>query len=222
MNLRLGLLIISCFISVQGFAAQKLGPLSEAQREVRIEHAQELLGSLYKKSAARSGEQVTKINGAVYRWTREHLAKKYKDQASRIAQAVIDESLKHKFDPILVLAMVQTESSFNPHMIGGVGEIGLMQIRPETAEWIAKKEHFKFKGRESLFDPVVNIKIGCAYIEYLREHFQSHAGLYLAAYNMGPTNVRKLREEKKWPKDYASKIMSNYISYYEALKDSQG
>lgn len=222
--MRLGFLILVCFITNQGVAGEnaKLGPLSATQREVRIEHAQELLGSLYKKSAARAGEQIKKINGTVYRLTRDLLPKKYKSQSHRIAQAIIDQSLKYKFDPLLVLAMVQTESSFNPKMIGGVGEIGLMQIRPETAEWLAKKQKFRFKGADSLFDPVVNIQVGCAYIDYLREKFDSHAGLYLAAYNMGPTNVRNLLEEKKWPKEYASRIMENYINYYEELKDSRG
>ncbi len=214
--------IVSIHSAIAGSNAQ-LGPLASAQREHRIDHAQELLGSLYKKNTAvRSGEQITKVNGAVYRWTKEHLPKKFRADSQRIAQAIIDTSLKYKFDPILVLAVIQTESSFNPVMIGGVGEIGLMQIRPETAEWLAKKKGFRWAGKDSLRDPVTNIKIGCAYIEWLRERFDSHAGLYLAAYNMGPTNVRNLLGDKKWPKEYASRIMQNYISYYEELKDTKG
>jgi soluble lytic murein transglycosylase len=223
--MRIAITLVTGIVSSQyAFAGSntQLGPLAAAQREHRIEHAQELLGSLYKKSAVRSGEQISRVNGAVYRWTRELLPKKFRSDSQRIAQAVIDVSLKYKFDPILVLAVIQTESSFNPVMIGGVGEIGLMQIRPETAQWLAKKKGIKWTGKESLRDPVFNIKIGCAYIEWLRERFDSHAGLYLAAYNMGPSNVRNLLEEKKWPKEYASRIMQNYISYYEELKDTKG
>jgi soluble lytic murein transglycosylase len=223
--IKISMALLTGIISIQSaFAGSgtQLGPLAAAQREHRIEHAQELLGSLYRKSAVRTGEQITKVNGAVYRWTKEHLPKKYRADSQRIAQAIIDTSLKYKFDPILVLAVIQTESSFNPVMIGGVGEIGLMQIRPETAQWLAKKKGFKWAGKDSLRDPVTNIKIGCAYIEWLRERFDSHAGLYLAAYNMGPSNVRNLLEEKKWPKEYAARIMQNYIGYYEELKEPKG
>lgn len=165
--------------------ASAVGPLTKAQTEMRLGHAQELLGSLYSKSVVRTGEQVKTVNGSVYRWVRASLPKRFRGQTNKIAQTIIDEAHRYGFDPILLLAVIRTESSFNPTMIGGVGEIGLMQIRPETAEWITKKTGLVWRGPQSLRDPATNIKIGCAYLNWLRDKFDSHAQLYLAAYNMG-------------------------------------
>ena len=212
-------LLTTLLIALSASATAFGGPLSQTQRDLRIDHAQELLGSKYKKSAVRSGERIKKVNGAVYRWVKDALPSKYRKDSHRIAQAIIDESLKYGFDPVFVLSLIHTESSFNPGMIGGVGEIGLMQIRPETAEWLADKKNFRWKGKASLKDPVTNIQIGCAYVDYLRERFDSHARLYLAAYNMGPTGVKNLLAEDKWPTDYPSRIMKYYVGYYEELRE---
>lgn len=210
--------VLSLFDASKAFA---FGSLSKAQREGRVEHAQELLGSRYSRSVVRTGEQVRKVNGSIYKWTKEALPAKYRGRSQQIAQAIIDEAHKNEFDPIFVLAVIQTESSFNPDQIGGVGEIGLMQIRPETGEWMAKIAGIKWSGNETLEDPMMNIKIGCAYLTWLREKFDSHARLYLAAYNMGQGNVRGLLKQDRWPKDYPARVMQNYVGFYEDLKERQ-
>jgi soluble lytic murein transglycosylase len=195
--------------------------LSEQQRELRLQHAHELLGRYYKTSAVRAGESVSKINSKIYAWTRERLPKKFKSQYQKIAQAIIDESLKHQFDPVFVLSVIQNESSFNPHRLGALDEIGLMQLRPGTAKWIARKFDLKYKGHRTLHDPVENIRLGTAYMDYLRGRFSSHAQLYLSAYNMGKRNVDENLEKDIWPKDYASHVMHYYIEFYSNLKASQ-
>ncbi len=116
-----------------------------------------------------------------------------------------------------MLAVIQTESSFNPDMVGGVGEVGLMQLRPETAEWLVKKERLRV-SQKPLVDPIKNIQIGAAYMSYLRERFDDHARLYVAAYNMGPRNVRELRQKDIWPKEYAARVMSYYVDFYAQLR----
>lgn len=202
-------------------AEAKLGTLSKEQRDLRLDHARELLGSRYKKSVVRTGEKVSKVNGAIYRWTRASLPKKFHKRADVIAQAIIDESHRHGFDPIFVLSVIQTESSFNPDQIGGVGEIGLMQIRPKTGQWIAKLAGLPWKGPASLKDPVSNIRIGVTFMAHLREKFDSHARLYIAAYNMGPSNVNELRSQAKWPKIYPAKVMSRYVDFYSEIKQER-
>lgn len=195
--------------------------LSAQQREERLKHARELLGKYYKKSTVKVGESIPKINSMVYRWTKERLTKKYKNDSSRVAQAIIDESLKYGFDPIFLMSVIQGESSFRADMIGGVGEIGLMQIRPETAEWISEKFDMKWNGKASLFDPVVNIKIGAAFLSYLRDRFDDHAQLYLAAYNMGQKNVDKALDKNIWPKDYPQHVMKHYIEFYASVAQNK-
>src|SRR5665213_386324 len=76
--------------------------LSEMQREIRLEHAHELLGKYYKKSAVRAGESVKKINSQIYAWVKEKLPKKYKPQYKKIAKTIIEESMKHEFDPVFL------------------------------------------------------------------------------------------------------------------------
>jgi len=56
-------------------------------------------------------------------------------------------------------AVVHVESNYNPSVIGGVGEIGLMQIRPETAAMLG------FRGSaEELAKPETNIHYGVTYL----------------------------------------------------------
>ncbi|MES3038687.1 MAG: lytic transglycosylase domain-containing protein [Bdellovibrionota bacterium] len=193
--------------------------LSVEQRALRLLHARELLGKYYDKSTARIGESVPKINSAIYGWTKDRLPKKHRKQYQEIAQTIIDESLKYKFDPVFLMSVIQGESSFQPDIVGGVGEIGLMQIRPETAKWITKKFEMEWKGKKSLYDPVTNIRIGAAYLSYLRDRFDMHAQLYLAAYNMGQRNVSNAVEKNIWPKDYPAHVMKHYMDFYTSLEE---
>lgn len=206
------LLIFATLFSV-GFANAK--PLSTKQREVRLDHAKELLGSRYKKSTVKTGESIKKINKLVYATVKERLPAPFQNKREKVAQAIIDEAYKYKFDPIFILSVIQSESSFRPHLLGSFTEIGLMQIKPTTAAWIAKKMNLKYKGDKDLFDPVKNIRIGAAFLSYLRDRFDSHAQLYLSAYNMGQGNVDQALEQNIWPKDYVGRVMRQYVDFYE-------
>lgn len=195
--------------------------LSDTQRQTRLSHAHELLGKYYKGSSVQSGERVNKINSKIYLWTLERLPKKYKKQYKKIAQAVIDQGAKYQFDPVFLLSVIQNESKFDPNRLGSLDEIGLMQIRPSTAKWITEKFDLKFKGDASLHDPIENIKIGAAYMNYLRNRFDSHAQLYISAYNMGKRNVDHALKNNVWPKDYANAVMRFYIDFYSEIRDAQ-
>jgi soluble lytic murein transglycosylase len=116
------------------------------------------------------------------------------------------------------MSIIDHESGFNPTIKGSHGEIGLMQIKPETAEWNAKKYDLKWKGEKSLYDPSTNVIYGTAFIDYLRERFREHGRLYLAAYNMGVTNVNRALGHDVWPKDYPQKVMQHYVKFYAELR----
>jgi soluble lytic murein transglycosylase len=184
----------------------------------RIEHARELLGKFYERSVVKSGEKVAEVDKFVRHWTDRALRKAYKKYAKVIADTVMKEAERHGFDPVFLMAVIENESSFNLHAIGPVGEIGLMQITPATGEWIARKYGIKWEGKHSLHDPRTNIRIGAAYLAYLREEFDSHSQLYLAAYNMGSLNVNRALEKSIWPKDYPQRVMKRYLRFYGDLK----
>lgn len=191
-----------------------LQPVDETRRE---SHAKELLGPQYKKSTAAQKHQLANLHFKLYQEVRRQLPAAHRSKAYRITQAILKESAQYNFDPIFVAAVIKTESHYNHLAIGGVGEIGLMQIRPNTATWIAKKYSITFKGPDDLQDPVKNIRLGVAYLDYLRTTFPEKAYRYIAAYNMGPKNVRKLISADKKPKEYPTRIYKNYNETYERI-----
>ena len=184
----------------------------------RIAHAKELLGSHYSHSAVRTIEKVEDLESHVRSWVAQSLKGKSRQRASKVSRTILEESRKHGLDPVFLLAVIQSESSFRPEVIGPAGEIGLMQIREATGRWIAERNKIAWKGRKTLKDPVQNIRIGAAYLAYLRETFDQHGRLYIAAYNMGPGNVETAMENHVWPKDYPARVMRRYVAYYRQLK----
>lgn len=187
------------------------------ERTKRLQHAQELLGSYYKSSIVRFGERVSDVNQFVYQRTEQGFKGIHKKHARKCAETIIAEAHRYGFDPLFLLAVIQTESRFRPEIRGSFGEIGLMQIKPTTAAWVAKKMKMKWKGDNSLFDPSENVKFGAAYFSMLRDTFDSQSRLYIAAYNMGTTNVNRARERKVWPTIYPVRIMQNYVGLYREL-----
>ena len=183
----------------------------------RVDHARELLGKRYKKSIVSTFENHQGIEANILATITKRLPKKFKFQAKMITEAILIEAKNHSMDPYFVMAVISGESSFNPLAVGPVGEIGMMQIRPSTGKWMAQKIKFKWKGDKTLRDPVANIKLGTAYLAWLREKFDNHGQLYLAAYNMGAKNVKNALVKHVWPKDYPIHVMKRYIAFYRAI-----
>lgn len=91
----------------------------------------------------------------------------------------------------LVLAVMRTESRFNPEAISPVGATGLMQIMPLTAERIARHIGDTSPDRCRLYDPYTNIRYGIWYLKQLLEKFDGSIPLAVASYNGGPFNVER-------------------------------
>lgn len=178
-------------------------------------HARELLGPGYKKSFVAGFKKSKGFEKRILKIVTTRLPKAHKSKAQAITNVIIEEAANNSLDPYFIMAMITGESSFNPEAVGSVGEIGLMQIRPTTAKWIAKKKKLKWAGKSTLLDPIVNIKLGTAYIAWLREKFSKHGQLYLAAYNMGPRSVNNAVERNVWPKVYPKHVMKNYFALYK-------
>jgi soluble lytic murein transglycosylase-like protein len=87
-----------------------------------------------------------------------------------------------RLDPELVLAVIQTESNFDPTAHSPKDARGLMQLIPETAQ--------RF-GVQDVWDPVQNMRGGMAYLRWLLDHFDGNRGLALAAYNAGEGAVHR-------------------------------
>lgn len=184
----------------------------------RLAHAKELLGKYYDRSVVSMEDQIADLNQFMKdriqgKLTKQNVAK----LSGKVYQAILDESSKHGFDPLFLMAVIENESSFNIKVRGTSGEIGLMQLMPDTGKWMAKRLGMKYEGAKTLEDPVQNIKLGAAYLAHLRERFDSHSRLYLAAYNMGQGNVDRALANQIWPKDYPILVMRRYIRFYTEL-----
>lgn len=200
--------------SAQGINASLVAPVSEKTRKA---HAKELLRSEYQSSWVSQGGQVKDLSGHIYKEVLRLLPKKHKKMAIEITRTLISESQKKGFDPLFIMALIKTESTFNPLAKGRHGEIGLMQIKPTTAAWVSKKMGLKWFGPMSLENPTQNMKIGISYLSYLRKKFKNDSELYIAAYNAGSAKTRKLASVDKTPQVYRTKILKTYASSYKRI-----
>ncbi len=107
---------------------------------------------------------------------------------------------KYNLEKELVFAVINAESRFNKDAVSNKGAIGLMQIMPETGEWLAQKIKMEGFSQDMLYEPEVNINLGCYYLGYLIEKFEDET-LALCAYNAGTTNVYKWLDNEKYSLD---------------------
>jgi peptidoglycan lytic transglycosylase len=188
----------------------------------RLTHAKELIGKKdFHQSVVRQSAHLTSVRKFIRKIVRERLVDYGRKYSDRISDTILKESVKQGLDPLFVLAVIETESQFNPLIVGSHGEIGLMQIMPDTGEWIAGKHGLTWKGKRTLQDPVMNIRIGISYVAFLREKFAGTAYQYVAAYNMGPGNVRRLASLDIKPKEYSLRVMNHYYGFYQDLIDTR-
>ena len=116
-------------------------------------------------------------------------------QHYKVSRAVLKHARRHNVDPLLVLAVVEQESRFNAKAKGRHGEIGLMQIKPDTATWMASKMGMRAPRARDLWNPETNVKWGVAYLAYLHGRYSKMGLVFLDAYNMGVARMnRRYRE----------------------------
>ena len=159
--------------------------------------------------------------------------------ASRVAayplkynDEVIAAAKKYDLSVSLVMGVIRTESSFVPTAVSIDGAVGLMQLMPDTADWIAGKLDMDSFKVSMLNNPATNIELGCWYLRYLMDTFNGDLKAVLAGYNAGQNRVRtwlnnpayvdsqgKLAEiPVKDAKDYVEKVLYAQKVYQELYK----
>ncbi|QOR36443.1 lytic transglycosylase domain-containing protein [Clostridium sp. 'deep sea'] len=101
-------------------------------------------------------------------------------------------------DPYFIASIIRTESNFVPRALSKSGAIGLMQLMPNTAKWVADKVELKIAKNEDLYDPNTNIKLGTFYIKHLLNKYNNNTAMALAAYNSGMGRVKEWINEGIW------------------------
>jgi len=123
----------------------------------------------------------------------------------------------HGVDPHLVAAVIRTESNYKTGLESPKGAVGIMQIMPDTADWIIRQAGYTdITLRDVMERPDVGIELGTWYLKSLHEQFDGNAVAALAAYNAGPGNVRGWLRSGEWDgrEETASRIPFGETRHY--------
>lgn len=120
-----------------------------------------------------------------------------------LAIAIEEIALAEDVDPGIAFELVRVESEFNPRAVSPVGAVGLTQLMPSTAKYLAPG-----LSRRDLFDRETNLRLGFRYFRSLLTQYHGDVRLALLAYNRGPVTVDRLLKAGVDPGNgYASMVM---------------
>jgi len=128
-----------------------------------------------------------------------------------ISKTIYEEAVKYNFNPLLITALIKTESNFDPKAVSDSYAYGLCQVRRFIAPELAENIGIEWDGAEkTLFDPIKNIQIGVYYLSMLNRDFNDLKTAVIA-YNQGPYAVQeRLTNNQELPDNYVNKILDYY------------
>ncbi|MCE2416447.1 transglycosylase SLT domain-containing protein [Candidatus Poribacteria bacterium] len=169
--------------------------------------------------AAQPASQKPPTSDTIIGQSTETQRRQSKRKASEYKGAQI--AREYDVDVALMLAIIHTESNFNPLAVSNNGAAGLMQLMPDAAQDLGLKVP-KYKNRrkpkldpniDERFDPNRNLHAGLTYFKMLYEKYLNNLTLALGAYNVGPGKVRIRGPLISSGKRYARKVI-NRSQYY--------
>ncbi|MGH8801584.1 MAG: lytic transglycosylase domain-containing protein, partial [Casimicrobiaceae bacterium] len=146
---------------------------------------------------------------------------------SEFASAAREQGL----DEELLYAIARQESRFAPEIVSSAGAIGLMQLMPRTARWVARQLAFDGWSPDLASSVDVNTRFGAFYFRYWQDRLDDLPAMAAAAYNAGPGRARSWRpangalEGAIWvetipfdeTRDYVKKVLANTMFYAYVL-----
>lgn len=150
----------------------------------------------------------------------------------RYAAEVNAAAAEFDLEPAYLYAVILAESSFRPDAVSSVGALGLMQVMPETGEWIAGKLDLSDSfTTDMLTDPALNVRFGSWYLRYLLNRYDGDKRCASAAYHAGQGTVDAWLADPSMSPDgrtlsaigyettdyYVNKVLSNYEKYLALL-----
>ncbi len=133
-----------------------------------------------------------------------------------LSRHIVSLSRHYHIDPLLVLAIIKTESRFETTARSQAGAIGLMQVMPIVLRAVGPE--IDVDRREDLLDPYKNLHLGIHYFTFLLEKYHYNLQRALAAYNVGPSALDQMLKENIFPLAYYRKVMRFYHHYYQKMK----
>lgn len=116
----------------------------------------------------------------------------------RYEQEIRQNAAKYDLDPFLVAAVIRVESNYLAETESKKGAYGMMQLMPDTANWIIDKARFNEEFKTRLNDPAVSIELGSWYLNWLFKQFNGNQIAVLAGYNAGHGKVNRWLQENEW------------------------
>jgi soluble lytic murein transglycosylase len=104
------------------------------------------------------------------------------------ASVIREQAAEKHLDPALIAGVIYAETKFEPRT-SSAGALGLMQILPSTAHYIAHLSGGTAFTTGDLATPRINVAYGSWYLRYLLDHYEGNEMLAVAAYNGGLANV---------------------------------
>ncbi|MGO1298302.1 MAG: murein transglycosylase [Vibrio sp.] len=102
---------------------------------------------------------------------------------------------KNDIEPLTLMSVARQESALDSEAHSPVGARGIMQIMPATARHTASKYQLDYSNAKQLYDVSKNIEIGSRYFESLMQRYNDNRIFALAAYNAGPSRVKRWRDD---------------------------
>ncbi len=102
----------------------------------------------------------------------------------KFKDAILTAEAETGVDKMLIISVARTESNFDEDAVSTAGAIGIMQLMPDTAEYVSDLYDLDYMGESELYNPESNILLGAYYLKYLLGKFESESTV-LASYNAG-------------------------------------
>lgn len=154
----------------------------------------------------------------------------------RYEEEIRQHAAKYDVDPLLVAAIIRVESNYKTNISSKKGAFGLMQLMPDTSEWIVEAGRFPLSYNNDLEKPTVSIELGTWYIGWLHKQFNGNTTAALAGYNAGQGKVRRWIQNQEWDgtleqadsipygetRHYIQRVLYYYNKYYKLYAEEWG
>jgi soluble lytic murein transglycosylase len=184
--------------------------------EKALAAAKERIDSLSSSSGVRELEDYREAERlGIARFMSKDTTAIWGEERRHVLAAIVREARRNGLDPLLVAAVIQVESHFDPYATSSAGACGLMQLMPATAQWLLPRDRDGQLKAAHLFNPILNIELGSTYLAQLMERFDGDLNTALIAYNAGPGTARSLtRNGKAWKRlsVYPKAVLAAYHS----------